>query len=1070
MKKYLLPPASLLLLTATSIAITLPATEFPRNSGVSSFLSPDGLVSFATTNTFSGNSNFVGDSGPGATPNLVNAYNGSETLTVTLEDGVSLTRFGTTFSDATVTLSGLTGDPGLSGANPGTAAFNTRSNELSFRLGGIEGNVRTLTFANPEVTEGRTLVFRFTGTQTTFTSFTYEPATDPPPTPSLSYSFDDDTVAGTVLSDTSGNGRDGTLVPSAGAPVTGASGIFAQSFQFISGDAPQGIVRAPAAAIPSGAAPRTFSLWFNATELGAQSKLFGYGEAAAGRGFEIGLEGNGIRLRHYGGNITYGSDFDFIAEDSGWHHVAVRVSDGAATFADVDVFLDGLRLPIAETQAGGTGQALNTTGSALGLAGTTVTGNFFDYTGRLDEFAVWDTALTVPQIQILAEAPPSPSIVSFRALPQNRVPVGTVVPLVWEVENATSITLTPSNGPSIDVTGTSSFDATVTDLVTYTLTVVGSTEDSISKDLTLATGDTPYPNIVVFFLDDFGWSDWEQNGAPTGSLFYETPSMNRLASEGIYFDNGYASAPVCSPTRAALLTGTAPALNKLTDFIPGNGPADFARVERAIWTPRLDLNAPNFAKTFSDSGYRAIHVGKWHLGEGAEPASNPLNAGFDINIGGNNFGTPPFPERFFASSGGFSSLPNLGPDVAPEGSYLTDVLTEQATEQIREAAEDDTAFILYLSHYAVHVPIQAPAPTVQKFQTKLGTRPLAEWEGHTNATYAAMIEHVDRSLEQIIATLSDPDGDPSTDDSIAENTLVILTSDNGGLEDSTSNRPLRDGKGGNYDGGIREPWIFWRPGTIEPAIISEPIVSHDLFPTLLTHAGITLPADVNLSGQDLTPLLSGQPFERREPLVFHYPHWSPKDQDGFPFTSIRRGDYKLIYNYQFEDWELYNVTLNPEEDVNLINSEPDRHKVLSWLMHQRLEDLGANFPRLLISRNGNQDIVTGAEQPLLPLIIGDEDDDNDGKSNLDEVIEGTDPASASSFFRVTPSVSEENVAISFSGLRGRSFALEASENLLPDSWTVIESIAPLDENAQIVIDNLDNSESRRFFRVRTSFP
>lgn len=1072
MKKILLPPAAILLTAATSYAVTVPATDFPRNNGSSIFTTSDSLVTFSTTNTFSGNANFFGDIGPGATANLVNAYNGAERLTVDLEEGVTLTGFGTTFSADTVTISGFTGDPGLLGANAGTTTFDSQTNEVTFRLGGINGNVRELTLSNPEVTEGQTLVFRFAGTQTTFTSFSYEPSTEPAPTPTASYSFDESTITGTVVEDTSGNGLDGTLVPSADAPIAGADGIFAQALQFLSGDSPEGILEVPAAAVPSGSSPRTFSLWFNAAGLDAnsQNKLFGYGANSPGAGFEIGLEGSGIRLRHYGGNITYGAGFDFVGADAGWHHLAVRVNEGATTFADVDVFLDGSRLVIGNTAGGGIGQTLNTTSSNLGLAGTTVAPNPFDFAGSLDEFAVWDSALIIPQISTLAEPPPVPDIVSFRALPQNRVPVGTVVPLEWDVTDATSLILTPSNGEAIDVTGTTTLDVTVTELVSYTLTATNDNDVTVSEELSLAVGDTPYPNVVVFFLDDFGWSDWEQNGAPEGSLFYETPAMNQLAAEGIYFDHGYASAPVCSPTRAALLTGTAPALNKLTDFIPGNPPADFARVERAIWTPRLDLSAANFANTFSDNGYRAIHVGKWHLGEGAEPATNPLNAGFDVNIGGNNFGTPPFPERFFAGPNGFSSLPALGADVAPQGSYLTDVLTEQATEQIRDAAADDTAFILYLSHYAVHVPIQAPEPTVQKFRDKLATRPIEEWEGHTNPTYAAMIEHVDRSLAQIIATLEDPDGDPTTDDSIAENTLVILTSDNGGLETATSNRPLRNGKGGNYEGGIREPWIFWRPGTIEPAVISEPIVSHDLFPTLLTHVGITPPANADFSGQDLTPLLTGEDFEREEPMVFHYPHWSPKDQTGSPFTAIRRGDYKLIYNYDNDTWELYNVITNPEEDINLIASEPDRHQVLSWLMSERLQDLGANFPRELLSRNGDRDIVTGADRPLIPLLFGDQDDDNDGKSNLDEVIEGTDPESASSFFQVSPQTTGSNIGLSFVGLRGRAFDLEASTTLAPNSWEVIESITPLEADTQIIIDNLQTEESQRFFRIRTSFP
>lgn len=1073
MNKLLLITSASLVFAASASAVTVRATDFPRNSSVSSFTTTDGLVNFQTTNTFSGGGSFLGDSGPGATANLINAYNGAERLTMTLEAGVSLESFGLTFTNSNLTISGFSGDPGLSGANAGTAAYNSRTNELTFRVSPITGAVTELTFANPETTDGATLVFSFSGTQATFTSFTYEPSTEPAPTPLVAYSFDNGTVSATAVSDVSGNNRNGTLVASADAPATGEGGIFGESVRFASGDSPQGVVNVPATAIPSGADPRTFSLWFNADEFVGQNTLLGYGANSAGRGFEVGLEAGGIRLRHYGGNITFGQGFDFLNADAGWHHLAVRVNAGATTFAGVQIFLDGVSLPVVATGGGGTTTALNTTASStLTLAGSSVVGSIpasSEYAGRIDEFAVWDTALISPQIITLAQVPPAPEIASFRALPQNRVPVGTVVPLVWDVANAATITLTPSNGDPIDVTGQTSFNATINELVSYTLTVTSASEVTTSRDISLAVGDTPYPNVVIFFLDDFGWADWEQNGAPDGSVFYETPTMNRLAAEGLYFENGYASAPVCSPTRAALLTGTAPAFNKLTDFISGNPPPPFAQVERAEWTPRLDLSLPNLARTFSDSGYRAINVGKWHLGSGTEPEADPLNAGYDVNIGGISTGTPPPPERYFASENGFSALPRLGPDVAPQGSYLTDVLTEQAVEQIRDAAADDTAFILKLSHYAVHTPLQAPAETVARYDQKLATRPIAEWEGHTNTTYAAMIEHVDRSLNEILSALEDPDGDPATDDSIAENTLVVFTADNGGLQSSTSNRPLRNGKGGNYDGGIREPWILWRPGTIEPGISSEPIVTHDLFPTLLTHAGIEVPSNANFNGVDLTPLLTGEPFERQDPIVIHYPHWSPKDQTGTPHTAIIRGEYKLIYDYQTSSWELYNIVNNPGEDINLINSESDRHQVLSWLMLQRLEQLDANFPRTILS-GSEATVVPGAEVPFTPLIIGDQDDDGDGKSNLDEVIEGTDPANAQSFFRINPLVSGQNFGISFNGLRGRAFDLEASENLLPDSWITIESISPLSVDSVITIDELTGPESRRFFRIRTSFP
>ncbi len=459
-----------------------------------------------------------------------------------------------------------------------------------------------------------------------------------------------------------------------------------------------------------------------------------------------------------------------------------------------------------------------------------------------------------------------------------------------------------------------------------------------------ATGAKPSPNVVIFFLDDFGWADWQQNGAATGSDFYETPNMNRLASEGLYFTSGYAPSPLCSPTRGALLCGQSPALNKLTDWISGSGDKG-KPIREAVWTKKLPVSVPTFARSLSQAGYRSIILGKWHLGEGGEPASDPLRHGFDVNIGGSTYGHPPGPEGYFASNAGFSKLPNLGPDVAPAGSYLTDVLSQRAVAEIRNAAAERTAFVMYMAHYAVHTPLQAPAATIAKYQAKLADNPGKDWRGQTNPTYAAMIEHVDRALGDLLAALDDPDGDPATHDSIADNTLVVFSSDNGGLLGSTSNRPLRDGKGGNYEGGVRVPWIFRWPGKIAPGTSAVPVISYDLFPTLLALTGVAPPADHIMTGRDLSPLLAGRPFERPEPLIFHYPHWSPADQIGSPYSAIRAGDWKLIYQYATASWELYDLARDIGESHNLLGASRDRAIPLSRTLVTGLETLDANYPR-----------------------------------------------------------------------------------------------------------------------------
>ncbi|MDQ8191561.1 sulfatase-like hydrolase/transferase [Roseibacillus persicicus] len=1029
-------------------AVTLPVTSFPNDGVTATYTTADSLLTFSTTNFFSGTGNFMGDGGAGATANLVNAYNDDEELTIELDPGTSLSDFTLRWTTTTITITGFASDPGTTiGLTGGIASWNESLKELTLTTPWDAGTERLVSFANASASEGATLVFSFGEGQATFTQFSYQEPALPLPDPLVHYSFDDATVSGSSLTDLSPNNHTGTLVSSASAPTISQSGLFEQSFGFAADDDPDGIVTIPSGVVPSGTSARTFSLWFNQSSSTGQSKLFGYGAGSAGRAFDVGLEGGGIRLRHFGGFITYGSNYDFDGTDAGWHHVAVRVNADASTFADVDVFLDGSLLT---PQAGGaTAVTLDTAAALFAIGSSTTPGAAFGFDGLIDEFRIYDSAIGGRNIAELAEAPPRPTILTFEATPQNRIPAGSEVTLSWTTENATNLTLEPGG---LDVTGQTSVTVTPTEKTTYTLTASDEVPITDSESLTIAIGDQPFPNIVVFFLDDFGWADWEQNGASTGSVFYETPNMNRMAQQGLYFPNGYASTPVCSPTRGALMSGQAPALNKLTDWITGSGDAGQV-VREAEWVKKLPTDLPNWPRVLSDCGYRAIHVGKWHLGSGTEPEAEPLNHGFDINIGGNQFGTPPAPERYFASANGFSALPNLGPEVAPEGSYLTDVLTEQAVEQIKDAAASDTAFAMYLSHYAVHTPIQAPAATVAKYQDKLANNPGMDWQGQDNPTYAAMIEHVDRSLGAILDTLEDPDGDPLTDDSIADNTLVVLTADNGGLLSATSNRPLRDGKGGSYEGGIREPWIFWMPGTVTQGISPEPIVTHDLFPTLLSQAGVPTPAGHDVSGQDLSPLLTGQPFKREHPVTFHYPHWSPANQIGEPYSAIRMGDWKLIYTYANKSWELYNLANNPGETNSLTASETDRHAVMSWLLSQGLENLDANYPR---------NVNTLAEEPPLPLVTPNNDADGDGQSDLDEAIQGTDAGESTSFFSPTFDMNDGTFSFQFTPAAERRYRLEASNNLEPDSWTTIDDSLPLGDP--------DGLLGRRFYRVVTEFP
>jgi arylsulfatase A-like enzyme len=1042
-------------------SISLPATAFPRNAGQQSFTTADGRVTFTTTNNFSGTDNFLGDSG--GTANRVNAWDGAETLTIDLDSQTRLDGFQLRWTNSTLTISGFLADPQAQVATvnnaAATTAWNSSTNTLTITAPWDNGNIRPVTFGNPEATLGATLQFSLPAppntatSQATFAGFDYRDFTSPLPPSLVHYGFEPGGISGNSVTDYSGNGNTGTIVPSATAPVTGEPGSPGKSIRHTAGDDPDGVVRVASGVVPSGNSARTIALRFQAASVGAgQNKLFGYGTNAAGRAMDLGIEGGGLRIRHFGGNITYGTGLNFLGANAGWNHVTLRVNSGAITFAGVDVFLNGTKLT---PQAGGaTSVTLDTAAAVLAIGSSATPQAAQGFDGWIDDFRVYGEALTDGEIATLAVAPPLPRVLAFTANPQNRVPSGSTVALSWSTENAETLTLDPGG---IDVIGLTTFNVTPTARTTYTLTASNGSGESDSKSITLSVGETPFPNVIVFFLDDFGWADWQQNGAPTGSVFHETPNMNRLANEGKYFVNGYASAPVCSPTRGALMTGQAPAFNKITDWISGSGDAG-KPIREAEWVKKLPTTTPNLASILGGCGYRTLNIGKWHLGEGGTPEANPLNFGFDFNIGGNQYGTPPGPERYFASANGFSGLPNMGPDIAPEGSYLTDVLTQQAVAQIRQAAASDTAFAMYLPHFAVHTPIQAPAATVAKYQAKLDNNPGMNWQGHTNPTYAAMVEHVDLSLGAILAAVEDPDNNAATNDSIAENTLIIFTADNGGLIGFTSNRPLRDGKGGNYDGGTREPWVFWWPGKISPGIVQEPIVTHDLLPTVLELADVPVPAGHVMTGQDLTPLLLNQPFERTRPLTFHYPHWSP--QGGSPYSAIRRGDWKLIHLYATGTWELYNLANDIGETNNLITTETDLHAVLSWFLVDDLENLGANYPR---------NATTLAELPPAPLVRDDVDSDGDGRSDFREAVEGTDPNNAQSFFQPAPTLNGGQFQIPFNGLRNRRYRIWESTDLTPGSWELATTLGPLANDGPLVYQK-PLAEDRLFFRIDTSFP
>lgn len=409
------------------------------------------------------------------------------------------------------------------------------------------------------------------------------------------------------------------------------------------------------------------------------------------------------------------------------------------------------------------------------------------------------------------------------------------------------------------------------------------------------------PNVVFFFIDDLGWSDL----GFMGSRYYETPNIDRLAASGMVFDNAYANAPNCAPSRACLMSGKyTPRHGIFTVGDPVRGNHKFRRLQP---TPNKTVLADDFvtvAEALKTNGYTTASMGKWHLGP------NPQTQGFDVNVAGKEWGSP--------SGGGYHSpykYPNLKQPKA--GEYLTDRLTNEAVGFIEE--NKDKPFFLYLTHYAVHTPIQAKDDLTKKYQSKPKT------PHHNNAKYAAMIESVDHSVRDVLSALDRL--------KLTDNTLVIFFSDNGGHMGATSNHPLRGAKGMLYEGGIREPMIVRWPGVTEAgSVCKHPVIGIDFYPTLLDVTETPRPDGYELDGLSLVPLLKDATARLdREALFWHFPAYlqGKGDPAGGPFRTtpagaIRKGDWKLIEWFETGRLELYNLANDIGEAKELSKQNPDK--------------------------------------------------------------------------------------------------------------------------------------------------
>jgi arylsulfatase A-like enzyme len=427
------------------------------------------------------------------------------------------------------------------------------------------------------------------------------------------------------------------------------------------------------------------------------------------------------------------------------------------------------------------------------------------------------------------------------------------------------------------------------------------------------------PNIVLVLIDDYGWAD---TGC-YGSTYHRTPNIDALAARGMRFTDAYAAAPVCSPTRAALMTGKHPARLHLTDWLPGRRDLPAQKLARPTIRQQLPLEETTLAEALKQAGYATAHIGKWHLGEtGFEPEKQ----GFDLNIAGDHTGTPLSYFAPFQRDGRF--MPKL--ETAPPGEYLSDRLTTEAERFIEQ--NKAKPFFLYLPHYSVHIPMRAKAELIAKYRAL----PKPE-RGQNNPVYAAMIESMDDSIGRLTRKLEQL--------GLSDNTVFIFTADNGGLSvkegadtPATDNAPLRAGKGYLYEGGIRVPLLVTWPQRIKAGSINRtPVYSADLFATAVELAGLKNTTGVD--GLSLQPLLTGRGGFKREALYWHYPHYSNQSVNGGhldqPGAAMRQGDYKLIEFYQDEHVELYDLKNDLGERNDLAKARPQvaeklRQKLVAW--------------------------------------------------------------------------------------------------------------------------------------------
>ena len=432
------------------------------------------------------------------------------------------------------------------------------------------------------------------------------------------------------------------------------------------------------------------------------------------------------------------------------------------------------------------------------------------------------------------------------------------------------------------------------------------------------------PNIVLIMADDLGWKDLHCYGNEN----LETPNLDQLAKEGMLFTNAYSASPVCTPTRAAMMTGESPARLNITNHAPGHPPGyqkPGTEIKTVPWQRNLPLDRVTIAEQLKANGYATGFVGKWHLSHQNKKSDGPTepelraeHQGFDINIGGCSFGGPP---SYFEPY----RIPNIPPN--EQLNYLPDRCSQECINFIE--ANQDKPFFLCWWNYSVHYPFEAPQSLIQKYEKRKGP-------GIENPTYAAMIEGMDQSIGKLLTNLDRLN--------LTENTLIIFTSDNGPF--AANVKPLRGEKGYLYEGGIRVPAIVKWSGKVKPKTVSQtPIISMDFHATILDAVGIDADPSNHPDGTSLTGLLTGTSSLNRDAIYFHYPNYAFHKKNR-PGSAIRCGDFKLIKHYDDNSVELYNLKEDLSESNDLAESMPDKMIELKNKLETWMADTDAKVPAI----------------------------------------------------------------------------------------------------------------------------